>query len=447
MSENSKARLTYGSVPRGLFRLTLPMILGISSNLIAGLVEIWFLSQLGTKELAAYSFTFPITSALMSTSLGISIGLSSVLARAVGGGDQTQIRALATDGILLIATVMLILSALGLLSMQQVFKLMGADTGILPIISEYMQIWFLGATFMAMASVGTNALRATGDARISGTVMVSGALLQMALAPLFIFGLAGLPAMGVPGAAVAMALSRFILFLITAYILYFRERLLDFVHISYRRLTGSWKRILAVGIPAIATQLIIPVSSAIIVSLLATFGREAVAGFGIASRIEGLSVIPLFALSASIGPFVGQNWGANQFDRANHAMKLSYWWSVCWGTMVAMVFFLFATQIVRLFDDNQAVVETARLYLYLIPLSYGAWGVLMMSSAIFNSLGKPIASTILSIVRMFVLYVPLAMIGESLYGLAGIFAAACLSNVIMGLTAFSWNRKTYAGAH
>lgn len=444
MTKNSKARLTYGSVPRGLFRLTLPMILGISSNLIASLVEIWYLGQLGTKELAALSFTFPITSALMSVVLGISIGLSSVLARAVGGGDQTQIRALATDGIVLITLAMICLAALGFLSMELLFSLMGADPEILPMITQYMQIWFLGATFMAVSSVGANALRATGDAKISGTVMVSGAVLQMLFAPLFIFGLMGLPALGMPGAAVAMALSRLILFLITVYILYFREKLLDFLNINLSRLVGSWKKILVVGMPAIATQLIVPVSSAIIISMLATFGLEAVAGFGIASRIEGLSVIPLFALSATIGPFVGQNWGAEKFERANQAMKLSFLWSVCWGILTASLFFFFADPLILLFDDNQRVVETARLYLLIVPISYGAWGVLMMCSAIFNSLGKPISSTILSIIRMFVIYVPLAMLGQSLFGLTGIFAAACLSNLLMGLGAFSWNRKTYA---
>lgn len=444
VSEAPKARLTQGSVSSGLFRLTLPMILGISSNLVAGLVEIWYMGLLGTSELAAYSFTFPVTGALMSISLGISIGLSSVLARAVGAGDQTRVRGLATDGMLLITLIMLCLSSIGILFMSYLFKAMGANENILPIIMEYMQIWFLGATFMAVSAMGTNALRATGDSRISGTVMVSGAFLSMLFAPLFIFGLLGLPAMGVTGAAVSMALSRFILFVVTLYILYFRQKLIDLVHVSFKRLSSSWKSILVVGLPAMATQLIVPVSGGIIVSLLASFGDHTVAGFGIAARIEGLFIIPLFALSASIGPFVGQNWGADEFQRANHAMKLSYSWSLSWGILVAVIFFLFSDSIVELFDDDALVTETSKLYLLIVPLSYGAWGILMMSSAIFNSLGKPIASTTLSVVRMFALYVPLAIIGQTLYGVGGIFAAACISNLLTGGAALFWNRKTYS---
>lgn len=444
VSNTTAAKLTQGSVSSGLFRLSLPMILGISSNLVAGLVEIWYLGMLGTKELAAYSFTFPVTSALMSISLGISIGLSSVLARAVGAGDQSRIKALATDGMLLITLIMASLSVIGLLSVKELYTAMGAGPDIQPIIFDYMSIWFLGATFMAVSAMGTNALRATGDSRISGTVMVSGAFLQMIFAPVFIFGFLGLPAMGVPGAAVAMALSRFLLFLATLYILNYREPLIDLAGVKLKRLVNSWKQILVVGVPAIATQMIVPVSGGIIVSLLAEFGHHTVAGFGIAARLEGLSVIPLFALSASIGPFVGQNWGAKAYHRANQAMKISFMWSVGWGLMVALVFYLFSQPIVSLFDDDLEVTRIAALYLFLVPVSYGAWGVLMMCSAIFNSLGKPLSSTTLSVIRMFILYVPMAFAGQALYGVAGIFGAACLSNILIAAGAFIWNRKTYS---
>ena len=352
-------------------------------------------------------------------------------------------RGLATDGMILITLIMTCLSLIGLGSVSKLFELMGADSDIRPMIEIYMSIWFLGAIFMAISAMGTNALRATGDSRISGTVMVSGALLQMIFAPIFIFGLLGLPAMGVTGAAVAMAVSRFILFLVTLYILNYREKLLELTGVTLQRLLDSWRQILVVGIPAMATQMIIPVSGAIVVSLLAGFGHETVAGFGIAARLEGLSVIPLFALSASIGPFTGQNWGAGEFHRANQAMKLSFIWSMVWGLIIAVIFFFFAESISSLFDSNKQVTAIAGLYLMLVPISYGTWGVLMMCSAIFNSLGKPFSSTTLSVVRMFALYVPLAYLGQTLYGPPGIFGAACLSNIVTALAAFVWNRKTY----
>ena len=440
---NTKARLVSGPVSNGLMRLTVPMILGISSSIIAGLIETWYLSQLGTTTVAAYSFTFPVTSSLMSLSLGISIGVSSVLARTIGRGDSGKVKRIATDGIRLVAIVMILLSIIGLQTIEVVFNLLGADETTMPLIQEYMGIWYFSMLFLAIPSVGANALRATGDAKISGTIMVGGSILQVALGPFLIFGWLGLPELGIKGAAIANLIARFSLFLITMYILAFKEHLLDYHDMKLSEVLDSWRQIFTVSIPATATQLISPISTAIIVSLLAGYSQETVAGFGIASRIEGLFVIPLFALSASIGPYVGQNWGGGYLQRANEAMLLSFKYSLGWGFLVAIALILFSSNIASLFDDNPEVVAVAASYLMIVPISYGAWGVLMMSSATFNSLGKPISSTIMSIVRMFVIYIPLAYLGKLLFGYPGIFAAACISNALMGALAYAWNRKTY----
>lgn len=439
----SRARLTRGSVSRGLLTLTLPMILGISASIIANIIEIWFLGQVGTQELAAYSFTFPVTGALTSLSLGVSIGLSSVLARTVGEGDQNRIQRLTTDGVTLATLIMLLMGTIGYFSIDALFTAMGAVGQTLDLIRSYMQIWYLGLIFIAVPFVGSNALRATGDARISGTLMVGGSVLNIILDPILIFGWGSIPAMGLQGAAVALVLGRGTLFLVTFYVLYARERLLDLSIPQFHQVVNSWKQIMTVSIPATATQLIGPVSTAIIISLLASYGEEAVAGFGIASRIEGLSVIPLYALSASIGPYVGQNWGAKLYLRANRAMNLSFVFSVSWGLLIALLLALVARPLVGLFDDNQQVRSIAVTYLYLVPFSYAGWGALMMSSAIFNALGHPLRSTLMSVTRMFVLYVPLAMIAERYFGYIGIFASACATNLVMGSVGFIWNRKTW----
>jgi len=421
------------------------MVLGISSSLVAGVLEAWYLGQLGTLTLAAYGFTFPVSGALMSVSLGISIGVSSVLARTVGEGDHTLARRLATDGIFLVGLAMIVLTIVGLVTIESLFTLLGADSTTLPLVSEYMSIYYLSLVFLAIPSVGANALRATGDARISGTIMVAGSVLQIILGPMFIFGWLGIPALGLAGAAIAHLLARVLIFLVTLYVLIFRERLLTLVGLSLSSLLDSWRRILVISVPAVATNLVGPVSTAIIISFLAGFGQEAVAGFGIASRLEGLFVIPLFALSASIGPFVGQNWGGKFFQRANEAMLLSFRWSIIWGLLVAVLLFFSAPYLIPVFDDDPQVLEVASLYLLVVPVSYGCWGLLMMGSAIFNSLGRPVSSTIMSICRMIVIYVPLAALGQWLFGVIGIFAAAAAANVIMGLVAFRWNRIVYAG--
>ncbi|MBT5702616.1 MAG: MATE family efflux transporter, partial [Gammaproteobacteria bacterium] len=287
-SPNTQPRLVQGPVGGGLLRLSAPVILGITASLGAGLLEAFFLAQISTTTLAAYSFTFPVTGALMSISLGISIGLSSVLARAVGSGDHDQIRRLASDGISLVALVMILVSVLGLFTIEPLFVALGADETTLPLIVDYMSVYYWSLLFLAVPSLGANALRATGDARISGTIMVSGAILHIMISPLLIFGLFGLPALGLEGAAWAHLIARFVLFVVTMSVLHFREHLLSYSKITLQMVLHSWRRILAVSIPATATNLIGPISTAIIISLLAGFSQETVAGFGIASRIEAL---------------------------------------------------------------------------------------------------------------------------------------------------------------
>ena len=439
----TSATLTHGSVHTGLMNLTVPMILGISSSLFAAVFETWLLGRISTETLAAYSFTFPVVGALTSLSLGLSIGLSAVLARTVGAGDQTAIKRLATDGVLLMAVVMTVVTILGILTIKPLFTLMGAQPETLKLINAYMIIWYFGLLFLALPSIGANALRAAGDSRISGLLMVGGAVLQMILDPILILGLMGAPKLGIEGAAYAMVISRFVLCIVTFYVLVNWKKIVEFKKPKLPELIASWKAILHVGLPATATNLIGPVSTAIIVSMLASYGSEAVAGFGIASRIEALSVIPLFALSASIGPFVGQNWGAKKIDRANQAMMLAFTWSLLWGLFIAVLFFLFKEPLVLFFEDDKDVAAYAALYLLIVPFSYGTWGVLMMASATFNSLGKPLVSTSMSIVRMFFLYVPLAFVGEYFAGIAGIFGAACISNILMGIVGFTLNRRAY----
>jgi len=438
--------LTQGKVSGALLSLTIPMILGISSNLVAALFETYLIGLIGTDELAAYSFTFPVIGALTSFMLGISIGLSSVLARTVGSGDHSQVTRLATDGVYLMAVVMFVAAVIGLFTIEPLFMAMGADAATMPLIKSYMSIWYFGLIFFSLPSIGANALRATGDAKISGTIMVAGAIMQMILDPLLILGLWGIPKLGIQGAAVAMLISRIVLCLLTFYVLIYRKKIIVLTASKLSQLLDSWRSILVVGIPATATNLIGPISTAIVVSLLAGYGKEAVAGFGIASRLEALSVIPLFALSASIGPFVGQNWGAQMRERANQGMKMSFAWSMAWGLFVALVFLFFRDNIAALFDSSDSsdsVIHYTGLYLMIVPVSYGCWGVLMMASATFNSLGKPLSSTTMSVLRMFVIYVPFAYIGQYFWGVIGIFGAAAMSNLVMGLVAYSWNRHTY----
>ena len=438
--------LTQGPVAASLFRLTAPMMLAVSSSIIVQVIEIGFIGQLGTAQIAAVTFTFPITMMLTSVALGISIGTSSVIARRVGGGDWDSVRRLATHSMLLVALLLTTLAAIGIATIEATFTALGARGEVLEHIHDYLLIYYPGTVLFTITMVAGSTMRATGDARRPGFIMAGGALLNLCLDPVLIFGWFGAPRLELIGAAVAMLLSRIVMAALLLYIAIARDRLFLPIHQWRDKLFASWREVLAVGVPAMATQMIGPISGAIITRLLASHGQAVVAGFGVAGRIEAVAVMLLFALSGSIGPFVGQNWGAGELDRVRAGMRVAYRFSLAWGFIAWLALLLFGSRLVPLIDDSPDVVAAARHYLAIVPFSYGLWGVLMMASAAFNSLGKPIPSTVMAFTRMFVIYVPLAMLADHLFGYSGIFVATAAANCVMGCWGYVWFKRNVFGS-
>src|SRR6186997_1082991 len=200
--------LTQGPVARSLLRLTAPMMLAVSSSLIVQMLEIGFIGQLGTTQIAAVTFTFPISMMLTSVALGIGIGTSSVIARRVGAGDWHSVRRLATHSLMLVALLLTTLTALGIATIDPTFRLLGAHREVLQHIHGYMLVYFPGTLLFTVTMAVGSTMRATGDARIPGLVMTGGAVLNLALDPILIFGWFGAPRLELTGAAVAMVVSR-----------------------------------------------------------------------------------------------------------------------------------------------------------------------------------------------------------------------------------------------
>ncbi len=438
--------LTQGPVARSLLRLTAPMMLAVSSSIIVQMLEIGFIGQLGTAQIAAVTFTFPISMMLTSVALGIGIGTSSVIARRVGGGDWDSVRRLATHSLMLVGILLTLLASIGIATIDPTFTLLGAHGEVLRHIHSYLLVYFPGTVLFTVTMVIGSTMRATGDARIPGLLMTGGAALNLALDPILIFGWFGAPRLELTGAAVAMVLSRLAMTALLVYYAVYRDKLFLPFRQWRKDALASWREILVIGLPAMATQMIGPISGAIITRLLAAHGHDVVAGFGVAGRIEGVAVMLLFALSGSIGPFVGQNWGAGDLDRVHGGIRVAYRFSLAWGAAAWLVLMLIGDWVVPLIDDNAEVVAVARHYLAIVPISYGLWGVLMMASASFNSLGKPIPSTIMAFTRMFVVYVPLAMLADHLFGYTGIFVATATANCLMGLWGYVWLRRSLSAS-
>ena len=431
-----KSQLTEGQVSTQLLKLSLPMVWGVFSVLAFSLADTYFVAQLGTKELAAISFTFPVVTVLSSIAMGLGTGVSSVVARVIGKGDRLQVQRLTTDSLLLSVAIVGIFSTLGLNTIDPLFSSLGAKPELIPLIRDYMSIWYWGIVFLVVPLIGNSALRACGNTLIPSLIMTLAAAINILLDPLFIFGWGAIPALGLQGAAIASVLSRVGILVASLSFLYFQERMLIFKLPSLQTLIRSWRSLMSVGLPAAATNVISPLSVSFATSLIAQYGTEAVAGFGLASRLEAVALIIPLALSASIGPFVGQNWGAQLYSRVKRSLQLSFFFCLTWGGLVAVLLGTMGSEIAVWFDSDPGVVSSASVYLTLVPISYGALGIVFTASSALNGLGKPMLALGMSLFRLLLLYVPLAYLGSQLFGVFGIFGATCLSNVLVGLWAW-----------
>ena len=437
-----RARLTEGPVGRHLTHMTVPVLFGITTMMAQGLIDTWFLGQVGDRELAAFGFGFPILMIVMSVAIGLGAGTSSVVARAIGAGDHDRAKRLSTDSLFLGFVITLVISIIGILTINPLFRVLGAPPDMLPMIRTFMIILYSGVPLLVVGMIGTASMRATGDTRLPSMLMVLAAVLNVILDPIFIFGVGPIPAMGLNGAATAALLARGTIFVGAVYLMRYRLDMLSFKKPDPVELRKSWADILHVGIPAAGTNVIVPVGAAIITAMIARYGPDAVAGFGVASRVESMMLVIFYAMSSIIGPFVGQNLAAGRERRILRALWLCTVFCVASGLVIAGILALLADFLPRLFSESEAVISVTRLFLWIVPVSYGTYGMVMVMNAAFNGLGKPMPAVWISVARILVLYVPLAIIGGQLYGLVGIFAAYAIANIISGIGAYIWARNT-----
>ncbi len=361
------------------------------------------------------------------------MGTSAVISREIGKGSFQNVRHLATNSLLLGFPVVALFALAGSLTIEPLFRLLGAEGITLVYIKEYMQIWYIGVPFVVIPMIGNNIIRATGDMKTPGLIMVSIAILNSILDPLLIFGLGPFPALGIAGGALATLFSRAVGMTLAFVILVKREKIIRFAVPKARELFESWKKILYIGIPAGLAKLIIPLSMGVVTRLVSEYGNSAVAGFGVATRLEALAMMLLMALSTVLIPFTGQNMGAGLKNRVLKALKISYIFSIVWGAIMFALFLLTGKFMAGLFNKDPDIIATVVLYLNIVSISYCFQGFMIISSAALNGSHKPIHSAILSVSRMFVFYIPLALLGMKFFDLKGIFLAGSIANFGAGL--------------
>ncbi len=418
-----------------LYRLTVPMFFAIVAIMGLGLVDSYFISFLGTTELAAIGFAMPITFLVTSIALGFGMAISSLTSKLIGAERMGLAARLITDGFYLTFVTSVVVSVMLVLSIAPLFSALGADDQTLLPIMDYMEPWSIGIVFMMITQVCSSTFRALGDTKTSAMIAIVMTLSNIILDPILIFGIGPIPAYGMQGAAMATVIAVLISMFIGLYYIAIKESMLVAALPSLAEFKDNAKDLLEIAVPAVLANVIVPLTGVLLTVVVAKFGTDAVAGFGVGVRIEAVSLMVVYAMSSTIPMFIGQNLGAQKPERIVQVLTLSFKFVLGLQLLMYIVLVLSSGAIATVFSDQQSVQNTIQNFLSIVPISYGLAGIVVLINVSMNVLGKPKLALYINLFKLVGLCFPFALIGAYLFELKGLFASMALANAITFLVA------------
>jgi len=244
--------------------------------------------------------------------------------------------------------------------------------------------------------------------------------------------------LGIQGAAIATAIAWAVCVVCILYLLAVKRQLIESRLLSMSEFIVASKGVLKIGLPAAGANMLTPIAGGVMTAVVATYGAEAVAAWGVGNRLESIASIIVLALSMSLPPFISQNYGANKLDRIKAAFDMAAKFVILWQLMVFVVLATLSGYIAQIFADEASVQRDIILFLCIIPLGYGLQGIIILVNSSFNAMHKPMSALLLSILRLFAFYVPIASLGSYFNGLQGLFWGCVIANVVTSVLAYTW---------
>ncbi len=437
----ASAKLTKGNVTGHLVGQTLPAIIGVAAIMSIGLVDAYFIGQLGSDALAAISFIFPISVALTSLGVGVMVGINSVVARALGEGDHARAARRANFGIVF-ATFTGAVMGLALFALvDPLFVLMNAPDHLLPLIRTYMQPFALGFPLILGIMGFNGVLRGQGEARKTSYISISYAAANWILDPILITGAFGFEGFGIVGAAYATIIGWGIGACVAVVLVRSSDIPLELSLLRNSNLVDPAVSILRVAGPAACSNAINPIGLSILTALVALESEAAVAGFGAAGRLQSFAIVPLLALSGSIGAIVGQNWGAREYGRSRQAALYAFGFCILWGLAIAVAMVSGGEFLAYLFTEDADVADEFALYLKIAAWGYAGFGLLIVANGILNAVDKASFALAQSVIRVAFVMLPVAWLLVGSWGSEAIYTAELAANLFgaaTGLALIYW---------
>ena len=444
--EGMRDQILNGDILRTTLTLAWPVMLSNVFQTVYNLTDAYWLGKVGPEAVAAPSISWPIMFLLISLSAGFGIAGLSMVSQYIGAGEKEMANKAAGQLYTIFIAASIFVSVTGYLGAGAILRLMNVPEGILPIATSYLKITFLGTPFMFLSFGFQALLRGYGDTRTPMILSVSSAVLDTILDPFFVFGWWGLPAMGAPGAALTTVMTRGLSGLIGMYLIFTGRVGLK---IGLSDLKPDWKfikKIITIGLPASIGQSGTALGMTVLTAMISAEDRVLggmgylLSAYGIGSRISSLIQIAIMGGTSALSTMVGQNIGADNFQRVNRVIRRLFTVFIAISAFESALIYLFREPIYRFFITDPNVVSLGATYInYFVPF-FPFFTIFQLSMSVLQAAGKTKVAMVLSLVRLwgmrilfaYVLYYALGM------GAEGIWLGLAIGNVLSAFLSLAY---------
>lgn len=397
-----KFDLTEGSIPKSVRMIAIPASIGFFFNTMFNIVDTYFAGKIGDSALAGLSASFPAFFVIIAASTGIATATTSLVANYLGKGDKENAKEYYIQGIFMGILSGLAFTIIGLASAKPLLQMLNLPADVMTYALDYLNIIFLGTTFFILASVLNSYLNAEGNTKIFRNLLIVAFFLNVILDPWFMYGGIGIPAMGIKGLAFATVLIQVIESL---YLFYYLKKKEVFSG-NFKKFTlrlQVMKQIFVQALPSSFNMMNIAIGSFIINYFVAIYGRDAIAGYGVAIRIEQIALIPTIGLNIAALSLAGQNNGAGKFDRIRETIKVSLRYGLYATLFSLLITVIFGKSLIGLFTESSEIANFGMNYLYVAILIFMAYVISFVSGSVLQGMKYPNRALITSVLRQIIL--------------------------------------------
>lgn len=429
---------TEGKMSRAILLLSIPAVLEMIMESVFVIVDIFFVSKLGADAVATVGITESIVTIIYAIAIGLGTATTSMVSRRIGEKKHLAASKTAFQAILTGLIVSVLIGIPGAIFAGRLLELMGASKAIIVNMSGYTRIMLGGNAVIMMLFIINAIFRSAGDAAVAMKVLWIGNIINIILDPCLIFGLGPFPHLGVTGAAVATNIGRGTAVLVQFYLLFFGKKRIE---LSIKQLGIDFHimlKLIKLSFGSIGQNLISTSSWIALVRIISIFGSEVVAGYTIAIRIIGFTILPSWGISNASATLVGQNLGAKKPDRAERAVWVTGWVNMILLGFLGLILVLFPEPFIRLFIENDNVIKSGVLGLRIISIGFIAYGLGMVLVNSFNGAGDTSTPLKINIFAFWLVEIPLAWILAIKAGFneEGVFIAIVVAESLM--TFIAW---------